>query len=118
MATSRMKGKDVSIPRTRGGIEIEARGRVFDARSMMEALSLLIEPRGIAAEARFHGARVDSAGRVSLIPELPPASARLGRVRAWRSARSFASALEIAGIPTTLVKPPPEGVQSEGPENS
>jgi len=118
MATRSKNTKDVPDPRTRGGIEIEARGRIFDAVSMMEALSLLIEPRGIAAEAHFHGARVDSRGRVTLIPALPPASARLGRVRAWRSARSFVSALGGAGIPATLVRSPPEAAQSGETENS
>lgn len=93
-------------------------GAAFDAASMMKALSLLIETRGLAAEARFHGARVDSKGRVSLVPVLPSDSAGLGRVRAWRSARSFVSALASAGIPATLVEPPLEGAQSEGPENS
>ncbi len=118
MATFGKSGEDDSNPRTRGGVEIGSRGRTFDAASMMEALSLLIEPRGLAAEARFHGARVDSRGRVSLIPALPPASARIGRVWAWRSARSFVSALELAGIPATLVKPPLARAQFEGPENS
>lgn len=87
----------------RGGVRIGPRAEPYDAASMMEALGLLLVARGKAGAARFDGACVDSKGRVALWPSLPPAVARLERVRALRAARGFAALLEAAGIPATLM---------------
>ena len=116
MAMFHRAGERPFEPLKRGGITLRPRDGAFDADGMIGALGLLLEVRGMAAEARFLAARVDSKGRVTLRPDLPPTSARLERVRAWRAARSFALALEGIRIPARLTMDDPEPGPGAGSE--